>query len=171
MTTPPPQGNPFAQGQNPYAQGQQPYGQPQGQAPYPPQGGHPQQPGQPGFPQQGAAPYAPVPPERPKRGIKQYLRMGAIGLGLVVVAVGWYIGNDDTKKLAVGDCLTNNGTDTSVEIEQLDCSDAKADYKVLKKDGTTSVSTLACQSVQGTTAAIEWREGNDSFVLCLGANK
>ncbi|MFD7404362.1 hypothetical protein ACFV7R_17155 [Streptomyces sp. NPDC059866] len=153
MTTPPPQGNPFAQGQ---PQGQNPYAQGQPQAPYPPQ---------------GTAPYAPVPPERPKRGIKQYLRIGVIVAGLLFAAVSWYISNDDTKKLAVGDCLTNNGTDDSAEIEQLDCSDSKADYKVLKKDNSTSVSMLACQSVEGTTAAIEWTEGSDSFVLCLGDNK
>jgi hypothetical protein len=166
VTTPPPQG------QNPFAQGQQPYGQPQAQAPYPPQGGYPQQPGQPGFPPQGASPYAPVPPQQPKRNIKKYLRIASIVVGLIVIAGGWYFNRpDDTKKLAVGDCLTNKGTDSKPEIEQLDCSNAKADYKVLKKDGSTSVSQLACQSVTGTTAAIEWTEGSDSFVLCLGSNK
>ncbi|ALV34691.1 hypothetical protein [Streptomyces sp. CdTB01] len=162
MSTPP-------QGQNPFAQGQQPPAAPQGQAPYPPQGGYPQQPGQPGFP---TAPYAPVPAPAPKRGVRQYLRIGGIILALIVVAGGWYLNNsDDTKKLAVGDCLTNKGTDDSPEIEQLDCKNSKADYKVLKKDGSTSVSQLACQSTQGTTAAIEWKEGSDSFVLCLGDNK
>ncbi|UXY28664.1 LppU/SCO3897 family protein [Streptomyces sp. HUAS TT20] len=148
MTTPPPQG------QNPFAQGQ---------APYPPQ---------PGAPQAGA-PYAPVPPQQPKRSVRQYLRIGGIIVGLIVVAGGWYLNhnNDDAKKLAVGDCLTNNGTDSDVKVKQLDCSDPKADYKVLKKDGSTSVSTIACQSVKGTTAALEWKEGSDSFVLCLGDNK
>ncbi|MEV5873885.1 hypothetical protein AB0L75_06560 [Streptomyces sp. NPDC052101] len=164
MTTPPPQG------QNPFAQGQQAYGQPQ--APYPPQGGYPQQPGQPGFPPQGAAPYAPMPPQRPKRGIRQYLRIAGIVVGLIVIAGGWYFNHDDdTKKLAVGDCLTNKGSNDHPQIEQLNCSDPKADYKVLKKDGGTSLAMLACQSVTGTTAAITWKEGSDSFVLCLGNNK
>lgn len=164
MTTPPPQG------QNPFAQGQQAYGQPQ--APYPPQGGYPQQPGQPGFPQQGTAPYAAVPPQRPKRNVKLYVRIAIIVVGLIAAA-GGYLGShsDDTQKLAVGDCLTNKGTAKDPNIEQLDCSDPKADYKVLKKDGSTSLAMLACQSVQGTTAAISWREGSDSFVLCLGDNK
>jgi len=151
VTTPPPQGNPFAQGQ---PQGQNPFAQ--GQAPHP---------------AQGAAPYAPMQPERPKRGIKQYVRIAVVVAGLLFAAVGWYIGNDDTKKLAVGDCLTNKGSDDSPQIEQLDCSDSKADYKVLKKDSGTSLSMLACQSVEGTSAAIEWTEGSDSFVLCLGDNK
>lgn len=164
MTTPPPQG------QHPFPQGQQAYGQPQ--APYPPQGGYPQQPGQPGFPPPGAAPYAPMPPQKPKRGVKQYLRIAGIVVGLIVVAGGWWANhNDDTTKLAVGDCLTNKGSDKDPKIEKLDCSDSKADYKVLKKDGSTSLAMLACQSVQGTTAAIEWKEGSDSFVLCLGDNK
>jgi hypothetical protein len=153
-------------------QGQQPYGQPQPQAPYPPQGGYPQQPGQPGFPQQGTAPYAPVPPQRPKRSVRQYLRIAGVAVALVVIAGGWYFNNsDDTKKLAVGDCLTNKGSDSDPQIEQLDCSNSKADYKVLKKDGSTSIAQLACQSVKGTTAALEWKEGSDSFVLCLGDNK
>ncbi|MGW7403073.1 LppU/SCO3897 family protein [Streptomyces sp. NPDC054833] len=156
MTTPPPQG------QNPFAQGQ---------APYPPQGGQPQQ-GQAPYPPQPGAPYAPVPPQRPKRSVRQYLRIGGLIVGLIVVAGGWYLNhNDPAKKLAVGDCLTNKGTDTDVKVEQLDCSDPKADYKVLKKDGSTSVSQIACQAVKGTTAALEWKEGSDSFVLCLGDNK
>ncbi|MCF3129037.1 LppU/SCO3897 family protein [Streptomyces olivochromogenes] len=144
---------------------------PQGQAPYPPQGGYPQQ-GQAPYPPQPGAPTAPMPPQKPKRSVRQYLRIGGIILGLAVVAGGYYLNNDDdSKKLAVGDCLTNTGSDTSPEIKQLDCSDSKADYKVLKKDGSTSVSQLACQSVKGTTAALEWKEGSDSFVLCLGNNK
>ncbi|MEU8971311.1 hypothetical protein AB0D11_18915 [Streptomyces monashensis] len=175
MSTPPPQGqNPFAQGQQAYGQPQAPYppqgGQPQ--APYPPQGGYPQQPGQPGFPQQGMAPYAPVPPQQPKRGVRQYIRIIGAIVSLIVIAGGWYLNKtDDTQKLAVGDCLTNNGSSKDPKIEKLGCSDPKADYKVLKKDGSTSMAMFACQSVQGTTAAIEWKEGSDSFVLCLGNNK
>ena len=96
MTTPP-------QGQNPFAPGQQPYGQPQGQAPYPPQGtapyppqgGYPQQPGQPGFPQYATAPYAPIPPQRPKRGIKQYLRIGVVIVALIAAGVGWFASRHD----------------------------------------------------------------------------
>ncbi|MGW2421303.1 LppU/SCO3897 family protein [Streptomyces sp. NPDC001709] len=164
MTTPPPQG------QNPFAQGQQPYGQPQ--APYPPQGGYPQQPGQPGFPQQGPAPYAPVPPQRPKRSARQKLRTVAAIVGAIVIVGGWYFNHeDDAKKLAVGDCLTNKGSNDNPDIKQLDCSDPKADYKVLKKDNGTSLAMLACQGVSGTTAAVTWKEGSDSFVLCLGKNK
>ncbi|MGW7523501.1 LppU/SCO3897 family protein [Streptomyces sp. NPDC054783] len=113
-----------------------------------------------------------MPPQRPKRGVRWYLRIAGGILGLIVLVGGWYFNHeDDSKKLAVGDCLTNKGTDKDPNIEQLDCSDSKADYKVLKKDGSTSIAMLACQSVKGTTAALEWKEGSDSFVLCLGDNK
>lgn len=169
MTTPPPQG------QNPFAQGQQPYGQPpQGQAPYgqqPPQG-YPQQPGQPGFPQQGA-PYAPEPPQRPKRSFKQYLRIVVAIAGLGIIVGGWLINKDgdDAKKLAVGDCLYNKGTENDPQVVQVDCTDSKATHKVLKKADGASVATLTCGSVTGTTATLTWKETGESFTLCLGDNK
>ncbi|MFF1624981.1 hypothetical protein ACFVXW_21220 [Streptomyces sp. NPDC058251] len=175
MTTPPPQG------QNPFAQGQQPYGQPpQGQAPYgqqPPQGhpqqpGYPQQPGQPGFPQQGA-PYAPVPPQRPKRGIKQYLRIIVPIAGLSIIVGGWLLNDNggDAKKLAVGDCLYNKGSESKPDVVQVDCTDSKATHKVLKKADGASLPSLTCGSVTGTTATLTWEETGESFTLCLGDNK
>jgi len=175
VTTPPPQG------QNPFAQGQQSYGQPpQGQAPYgqqPPQGypqqpAYPQQPGQPGFPQQATAGYAPVPPQRPKRGIRQYLRIVGIIAGLGIVVGGWLLNNDDdAKKLAVGDCLYNKGSESKADVVQVDCSDSKATHKVLKKADGASLPELTCQSVKGTTATLTWEETGESFTLCLGDNK
>ncbi|MFI0964336.1 hypothetical protein ACH4S8_23425 [Streptomyces sp. NPDC021080] len=167
MTTPPPQG------QNPFAQGQQPYGQPpQGQAPYgqPPQG-YPQQPGQPGFPQQAG--YAPVPPQRPKRGFREYLRIVLAVAGLGIIVGGWLIHNDseDAKKLAVGDCLYNKGTDSNPDVIQVDCTDSKATHKVLKKADGASLPSLTCQNVAGTTATLTWKETGESFTLCLGSNK
>ncbi|MET7351498.1 LppU/SCO3897 family protein [Streptomyces mirabilis] len=169
MTTPPPQG------QNPFAQGQQPYGQPpQGQAPYgaPPQG-YPPQPAQPGFPQQGPIPYAPVAPQRPKRGVKWYLRIVLAIAGLSVVVGGLVLNNDseDAKKLAVGDCLYNKGTANDPDVIQVDCTDSKATHKVLKKADGASLPSLTCQNVTGTTATLTWKETGESFTLCLGANK
>ncbi|WP_028804094.1 LppU/SCO3897 family protein [Streptomyces sp. 142MFCol3.1] len=163
MTTPPPQG------QNPFAQTP-----PQGQAPYgqqPPQG-FPQQPGQPGYPQQGA-PYAPVPPQAPKRGFKQYLRIIVAVAGLAVIVGGWLVSKDgeDAKKLAVGDCLYNKGTDNDPDVVQVDCGDSKATHKVLKKADGASLPQLTCQSVTGTTATLTWKETGESFTLCLGDNK
>ncbi|CAL9506299.1 hypothetical protein [Streptomyces sp. Tu 3180] len=156
MTTPPPQGNPFAQGQ------QQPYGQPQGQAPYPPQGGFPQQAGQPGFPPPGA----PVPPQQPRRKLSfKTIKNIVIAVVVVSVAVGGYIASrDDANTAKVGDCMSisdpNSTTDPGLEV--VDCSDSKAKYKVAeKKDGTLD----GCDR----TKYSEYTEtgGSDDFTLCL----
>ncbi|MCU8589646.1 hypothetical protein [Streptomyces sp. A13(2022)] len=169
MTTqPPPQGNPFAQGQPQAPQ------QPQGQNPYAQgQQGFPQQAGQPGFPPPGGAPYAPVQPQQPKRGFKQYLRIAVAVVALVAIGVGWYVNRDaeDAKKLTVGDCLYNKGSDSDPEVVQVDCGDTKATHTVLKKADGSMVPQLTCQSVEGTTATLTWEETGDSFTLCLGDNK
>ncbi|MFI6490445.1 hypothetical protein [Streptomyces sp. NPDC050564] len=158
MTTPPPQG------QNPFAQGQPAYGQPpQGQAPYgqqPPQG-YPQQPSQPGFPQQGA-PYTAVPPQRPKRGIKQYLRIGIAIVALIAAGVGYLASRHDPDTAKVGDCMSisdpNNPTDPGLKV--VDCSSSKAKYKVAQKKSDNS----GCDR----TKYAEYTEtGKNDFTLCL----
>ncbi|MEU9214104.1 hypothetical protein AB0D27_40995 [Streptomyces sp. NPDC048415] len=162
MTTPPPQG------QNPFAQGQQPYGQPpQGQAPYgqqPPQG-YPQQPGhpqQPGFPQQATAPYAPVPPQRPKRGIKQYLRIGIVVVGLIAAGVGYLASRHDPDTAKVGDCMSisdpNNAAHPGLKV--VDCSNSTAKYKVAQKKTDNS----GCDR---TKYAEYTQTGSTDFTLCL----
>ncbi|WP_128802393.1 MULTISPECIES: hypothetical protein [unclassified Streptomyces] len=157
MTTPPPQG------QNPFAQGQQPYGQPQAQAPYPPQGGYPQQPGQPGFPPQGGAPYAPVPPQRPKRPIKQYLRIGIAVVAVIAAGIGYLASRHDPDTAKVGDCMSisnpNNTTDPGLKV--VDCTSSKAKYKVVQKKSNDS----GCDR----TKYSEYTEtgGSDDFTLCL----
>ncbi|MFC9910361.1 hypothetical protein [Streptomyces sp. NPDC059862] len=160
MTTPPPQGNPFAQGQNPYAQGQQP------QAPYPPQGGYPQQPGQPGFPPQGAAPYAPVPPEQPRRRFSfKTIKNVVIAIAVLTAVIGgWIASRDDANTAKVGDCMSISNPDSTTDpgLEVVDCSDSKAEYKVAeKKDGTLE----GCDR----TKYSEYTEtgGSEEFTLCL----
>jgi hypothetical protein len=153
------------QGQNPFAQGQQPYGQPQGQAPYPPQGGFPQQAGQPDFPQ-GGGPYAPVPPEQPRRKLSfKTIKNIVIAVIVVGVAVGGFIASrDDAAQAGVGDCMSisdpNSTTDPGLEV--VDCTDSNAKYKVAeKKDGTSA----SCDR----TKYSEYTEtgGGDDFTLCL----
>ncbi|AVH57689.1 MULTISPECIES: LppU/SCO3897 family protein [Streptomyces] len=150
MTTPPPQG------QNPFAQGQQPYGQPpQGQNPYG------QQPGQPGFPQQGA-PYDPVPPQRPKRGIKQYLRIAVIVFAVIAAGVGWIASRDDANTAKVGDCMSISNPESTTDpgLEVVDCSSSKAKYKVEEKKSDNS----GCDR----TKYSEYTEtGKNDFTLCL----
>lgn len=161
MSTPP-------QGQNPFAQGQ-----PQGQAPYPPQGGYPQQPGQPGFPQQGAAPFAPVPPQRSRK-----LSFKAIRIILViVVALGFgaykfISGQDDADTAKVGDCMHRGSTnDNNPDLEVVKCSDTKAQYVVLAKISGDFSQTAA--ETKCTAAAKDFQysytqsgDGSD-FLLCL----
>jgi hypothetical protein len=114
-----------------------------------------------------------VPPQQPKRGIKQYLRIAVAVVALLAIGVGWYVNRnaEDAKKLAVGDCLYNQGSDSDPDVIQVDCGDAKATHTVLKKADGAAVPQLTCQSVKGTTATLTWEETGDSFTLCLGDNK
>ena len=162
MSTPP-------QGQNPFAQGQQP----QGQAPYPPQGGYPQQPGQPGFPPQGTAPYATVPPQRSRK-----LSFKAIRIILViVVALGFgaykfISGQDDADTAKVGDCMHRGSTnDNNPDLEVVKCTDSKAQFVVLAKI-SGKYSSVEAES-KCTAAAKDFQysytesgDGSD-FLLCL----
>ncbi|MFD7471369.1 hypothetical protein ACFV8Z_03990 [Streptomyces sp. NPDC059837] len=158
MTTPPPHG------QNPFAQGQQPYGQPpQDQAPYgPPPQGYPQQPGQPGFPQQGTVPYAPIAPQRPKRGIKWYLRIVVVAGALIAALVGYISSRHDPDTAKVGDCMSISNPDSSTDpgLKVVDCTSSKAKYKVAEKKSDNS----GCDR----TKYAEYTEtGKDDFTLCL----
>ncbi|MEV6666648.1 LppU/SCO3897 family protein [Streptomyces nigra] len=159
MSTPPPQGNPFAQGQNPYAQA------PQGQAPYP------QQPGAPGVPPQGGTPYAPIPPEQPRRKVSfKTIKNVLVGVGVVVaIVVGVITSMDDADKAEVGDCL-KSASSSSDEMEVVDCTSSDAEAKVLKKiDGTYTSFTAetACRKVSGATSFYAQTGDGDNFLLCL----
>lgn len=170
MTTPPPQGNPFAQGQNPYAQGQQP----QGQAPYPPQGGYPQQPGQPGFPQQGAAPYAPVAPQpRRKLSFKTIKNVLIVVGAVVAVIVGFISSRDNAETAAVGDCMHRGSTsDTRPDLEVVDCNSTEAQYVVLAKiEGSYTTELSASSKCESEAKDFEYTYTQSSkssdFLLCL----
>ncbi|MEU6530919.1 hypothetical protein ABZ869_17250 [Streptomyces sp. NPDC046928] len=159
MSTPPPQGNPFAQGQNPYAQA------PQGQAPYP------QQPGAPGVPPQGAAPFAPMPPEQPRRKVSfKTVKNILVGVGIVTaIIVGVITGLNDADKAEVGDCL-KSASSSSDEMEVVDCTSSEAEAKVLKKiDGTYTSFTAEteCRKVSGATSFYAQTGDGDNFLLCL----
>ncbi|MFE9771157.1 hypothetical protein ACFYOV_05685 [Streptomyces sp. NPDC005931] len=155
MTTPPPQGNPFAQGQQP-----QPYGQP-------PQG-FPQQAGQPGFP----APGAPVPPEQPrsKWGFKKIKNIVVV-VAVLSIAIGGYIASrDDADQAKVGDCL-KAASSSSDRMEVVDCSSAEAEAKVLKKVPGNFISLTAeteCRKVKGATGFYAETGDGEEFLLCLG---
>ncbi|MEV5437384.1 hypothetical protein AB0K80_15420 [Streptomyces sp. NPDC052682] len=157
MTTTPPQGNPFAQGQQPADQQQ---------APHPPQGGYPQQ-GD--FPQQqGAAPYAPVPPQAPtKRVSKKLLRIvGFIVVAILVAAGKWYLGQTDAETTSVGSCMHNEGTQVSPDLKTVDCSSSDAQYEVVEKFDNTS-DDKKCEAVKTATISYYQTGNNHNVVLCL----
>ncbi|WP_225832714.1 hypothetical protein [Streptomyces sp. NK08204] len=185
MTTPPP-----LQGQAPYPpqgghpqqggypqQGQAPYPQ-QGQAPYPPQPGYPQQgqapyPPQPGYPQQGGAPYAPVPPQpRRKLSFKTIKNIAIVVIGLSVAVGGYLASRNDADTAKVGDCMhRGSSSDTSPDLEVVDCGSSKAQYVVLAKvDGSFSRASaqITCQTKAKDFqyAYTEQKRGSD-FLLCL----
>ncbi|MFG2652979.1 hypothetical protein [Streptomyces sp. NPDC048436] len=156
MTTPP-------QGQNPYGQAVQPL---------------PGQPGQPGVPQQPYPPYnqgAPVPPPAPagggRRVNKLVLRIGAVIVVGILIAVGkFYLGRSDAETTAVGDCLHNKGTQSQPDLKNTDCSSSDAEFKVIEKfDDTSSVSK--CNTVKGTEVSYYQTGGSHDVVLCLKSAK
>ncbi|MGC5034453.1 LppU/SCO3897 family protein [Streptomyces sp. DT190] len=165
MSTPPPQGNPFAQNQ--------PAGQPQ--APYPPQDGYPQQPGQPGVPAQGGAPYAPVPPQPSGRKLSfKTIKNIVIVVAVAGIAIGgWITSRDDANTASVGDCMHRGSTnDNNPDLEVVECSDAKAQFKVLAKiEGSYMTETLASSKCEAEAKDFQYTytesgDGKD-FLLCL----
>ncbi|WP_405767867.1 hypothetical protein OHU34_21495 [Streptomyces sp. NBC_00080] len=160
MSTPPPHGqNPFAQ------QGQQPYGQPQGQAPYPPQ---------PGYPQPGAAPYGAVPPEQPRRKVSfKLIKNVVIVLAVIGVGIGAYISSqDDANTAAVGDCMhRGSSSDDNPDLEVVKCDSSQAQYIVLAKvEGTYTALTAdsKCEE-KAKDFQYSYTETGDgsNFLLCL----
>ena len=156
MTTPPP-----PQGQNPFAQGQQPAGQPQGQAPYPPQ---------PGFPQQGAAPYAPVPPQPSRRFSFKTIKNIVIVVAVLAMAIVGYIASqDDADHANVGDCLKSSSS-SSDRMEVVDCTSADAEAKVIKKikgHFTQTTAETECRKEDTATGFYAETGDGDEFLLCL----
>ncbi|MFF9209336.1 MULTISPECIES: hypothetical protein [unclassified Streptomyces] len=174
MTTPPPHG------QNPYAQ-----------TPPPPVG---QQPGQPGVPPQGA-PYAPfpqqagpagpgvpVPPPAPlppaKKGGKKALRIiGGVLVAILIALVkfgafaglGWFTSRDDAETTSVGSCMHNKGTNSDPDLEEVDCSSADAQYKVVQKHNFSS-DTSKCTDPSAPIAYWQSGGGHD-VVLCMSEVK
>jgi hypothetical protein len=134
----------------------------------PPQQGMPPQPS-PYF-NQGAP--APIAPQRPRRGAKFFMR----AIGFVVIAAvaigGWIASQDDAKTAKAGDCMhRGNQNDNNPDLEVVDCSDAKAQFKVLAKiEGSFSDSQAndkcAAQAQDFQYAYTETGDGS-SFLLCL----
>ncbi|RAG84358.1 hypothetical protein DN069_16980 [Streptacidiphilus pinicola] len=153
----PPQGYP---GQAAPNQGVPPQGYP-GQAPQ-------------GFPAPPAAGYA-APPAAPKVSVKR--RFGFAGARLivslvllVVVGGGYWVydqmsGGADTAK--AGDCMHNDGSDTSPDLHVISCSDSGAQYKVVK--AASGDDSSQCNDAQGATKVYTQTggRGTSDVTLCL----
>ncbi|MGW2370845.1 MULTISPECIES: LppU/SCO3897 family protein [Kitasatospora] len=149
--------NPYAQNpyaQNPYAQApqaQQPYGQQPPAGPY-------------GYPQPAQPPAAPP----AKRGVRSKLRVVGVVGGCVVVAAGYFLSGPNVSSAKPGDCVRVSG---SRDVEIVNCTDSKANYKVLSKfTGTTDVTR--CRQTPQTTSTVSGKSGRrwnkKRYVLCLG---
>ncbi|ORT57766.1 hypothetical protein BKD26_21495 [Streptomyces sp. CB03238] len=179
MTYPPQQGSgPYGQpgpyGQQPpqpgygYPQQQQPgHGHPQQQAPH----GAPQQQMQPPPPQQWSA--APPPPPPPSRrggiGIMKILKGIVIVIGVIVIAVGYFMSRDDADQAEAGDCMKNNGTMVSPDLQVVECGGTDAEFKVVEVIPDT-VDTKLCKGksdigYQEQTSGR--RSSGKQFVLCI----
>ncbi|MCX5441528.1 hypothetical protein OHB53_07505 [Streptomyces sp. NBC_00056] len=108
----------------------------------------------------------------------QIRRNRLIFLGLILVLAGlvvfWALGPYETKDqsatLKAGDCFENIGTDKEAKAKKLDCTDAHADYKVLKMDRDGVVDTFSCSGVPGTTGSLTQSGSGDWFVVCFKEN-
>jgi hypothetical protein len=139
VTTPPPQG------QNPFAQNAQP-----------------------AVPQPGAPFGDPTPPPAPrKRFSKTLLRIGGFIAIAIVIAVGkWYLGQTDAETTSVGSCMHNEGSQTSPDLQEVDCSSSDAEYKVVEKFDDTSDSSK-CEAVKEAEISYYQVGDNHNVVLCL----
>ncbi|MFD4913835.1 hypothetical protein ACFWNR_11495 [Streptomyces virginiae] len=164
MTQPPQPGT------NPYAQPGQPgpYGQP-GQPGQPGPYGQQPPPGQGQGPQQWAAPPAP-PARRGGMGVLKILKIIGVVAVLIAVGVGYFLGQDDADHAKAGDCLKNNGTQISPDLQVVECGGATAEYKVVQVHQDT-LDTAKCENVSDIGYQEQSSGGRRSsgkkFVLCI----
>ncbi|MFD3546963.1 hypothetical protein ACFWUW_15370 [Streptomyces sp. NPDC058655] len=151
--------------------GTNPYAQTGPNAPQPPQG----QPPQPGFPQQqwSAPPAPPAPAPPAKRGIKDIWKIVkvVVVVGAIIAAgIGYFLSQDDADKAKAGDCLKNNGSTASPDLQVVKCSGADATYKVVQVIPDT-LDTDQCQGKSDIGYLEQTSGGRRSsgkqFVLCI----
>ncbi|MFD9406865.1 hypothetical protein ACFWBN_07545 [Streptomyces sp. NPDC059989] len=181
MTHPPQQGpGPYPGQPGPYAQ-QPPQGYPPQPGPgypqqqaQPPYGGAPQQQMYPQQQQQWSAPPPAPPSRRGGLGVMKILKIIGVVIALVVVAVGYFLSRNDADHAEVGDCLKNNGSTISPDLQVVKCGDATAKYKVVEVIPDTLESSK-CEGKADMGYYEQTRGGRRSsgkqFVLCLNEIK
>ncbi|WP_030020124.1 LppU/SCO3897 family protein [Streptomyces monomycini] len=113
-------------------------------------------------------PADPVTDARHKRGRLLFVGMFVVLAGLLALA--WFLRGDktgDAADLRQGDCFKNTGTTETPRPEKVSCTEAGADYTVVKvvKGGVSA--TLECSGVPGAIGAFS-QVGSDAFVVCFG---
>ena len=90
----------------------------------------------------------------------------AVIIGLLKFGAGWFLTRDDAETTSVGSCMHNEGTNSSPDLNEVDCSDSKAQYKVVQKfDGSSDDSK--CEAVTEATISYVQYGGGHDVVLCL----
>ena len=125
------------------------------QAPYPPHQGAPFQ-------------GVPVPPPAPaKRFSKKLLRIGVFIVIAIAIGLGkWYFNQSDAETTSVGSCMHNDGTDTSPDLNEVDCTSSGAQYKVVEKFDNTSDASK-CEAITEATISYYQQGSSHDVVLCL----
>ncbi|MDW4908339.1 hypothetical protein RB628_24105 [Streptomyces sp. ADMS] len=147
MTTPPPQDpNPTTPAPVPSAVPQQPY------------------PPHQGAPLQGA----PVPPPAPtNRFSKKLLRIGVFIAIAIAIGLGkWYFSQSDAETTSVGACMHNDGSNTSPDLNEVDCTSSDAQYKVVEKFDNSSDASK-CEAITEATISYYQQGSSHDVVLCL----
>lgn len=98
-----------------------------------------------------------------------------IGIVLLILIIGFVVrsafNRSSADVLEVGQCVSRDGD----SIDQIDCNDEKARYKVLviKKDTTkSSIQTVCSKSPGATTSYFESKEkAKTGNIICLGPVK
>ncbi|MFC8452330.1 hypothetical protein [Kitasatospora sp. NPDC057223] len=145
----------------PPAYGQQPQGF--GAPGYPPPGGPP-----PGVPQPGWGQQPPPPSTARRVGKRVVLKIVGLGVGVIVLIIGYLVAGPSVSSASVGDCVHTSGVS---KVDIVKCTDTKAQYKVVAKySGTTD--TSRCDTHPESTASVWGKSGRRSsqtkYVLCLG---
>lgn len=123
-------------------------------------------------PQQGSAPESAAPSRSGGIGVRKAL--GAIGVVVVLVAVGYFLSQDGADRAEAGDCLKNNGDPIFPDLRVVDCDDSDAVYRVVQVLHDT-VDTARCQGVSDIgyeeQADRARHKSGKRFVLCFDGIK
>ncbi|MGW1889817.1 LppU/SCO3897 family protein [Streptomyces sp. NPDC002004] len=101
------------------------------------------------------------------------VRIAVIVIAVIGASVWWFVKKDEpytppkdtTSEWAaeVGDCMQNHGTDDDPDLQVVDCSDSKAQYKVEQTHADT------CEP--GQTKYTQTRRGRVLLTLCMSEIK